>query len=56
LEPDRGLAPPTRQVAGGYQPGHDGRVTITPIRRLTAREQKAAERGGRRYRLFVEAG
>ena len=42
------------QIAGGWQPSRDGSVTITPSRRFTAREQKAAERAAQRYMDFVK--
>lgn len=41
------------QVAGGWTPGKDGRVTTTPTRRLTAHEQKALERAASHYAHFV---
>ena len=41
------------QIAGGWQPSRDGSVTITPSRRLTPREHKAAERATERYVEFV---
>ncbi len=41
------------QIAGGWQPSRDGRVAITPSRRLTTREHKAAERAAERYTEFV---
>jgi hypothetical protein len=41
------------QIAGGWRPGPDGRVTLMPTTRLTLREQKAAERAAERYALFI---
>ena len=41
------------QIAGGWQPGREGRVTVTPARRLTRREQKAAKGAAERYAHFV---
>ena len=41
------------QIAGGWQPGKDGRVAMTTTRRLTGPEQKAAERAAARYADFV---
>lgn len=42
------------QIAGGWQPERDGRVTFTPSRRLTTREQKAAHQAAQRYVQFVK--
>ena len=41
------------QITGGWRPGRDGRVTVTPTRRLTPRERKAAERAAEGYADFI---
>jgi hypothetical protein len=41
------------QIAGGWQPGRGGAVTVTPTRRLTPREQTAAGRAAERYAHFA---